>query len=90
MRQYTYTILTRRQIAELMFISVKLPEEFLERCIEKTMLLDNIKFLNEAKKSTDLDIIQNGDKFKVRYGEYDISEILSLEEIKKRLNEFVW
>lgn len=89
MKRFVRTILTRRQVAEIMLRTLIVPEKYKEICIEKTMALPDSNFLREARKSTHLDIAVFGNKFVIRYKEYDKSEVLPIDIIKKRISEFV-
>lgn len=70
MKSFTKVLKTKREIAEIMLrpISLNLPDKYKERCIDKIIVMSNIKFVKEARSSTNLDIVPFiNDMYFIRY-----------------------
>lgn len=59
MKTYIKVLKTKREISELMVrpLALNIPSDYLNRVIEKTMAVPGRKFVIEARKATDLDIV---------------------------------
>lgn len=91
MKSYTKILKSKREIADIMTRPLIIPDGYRDRVIEKIMALEPSKFIKEARKSTDLDIMPfiNGHYF-IRHLEFrSKADELPLDYIENLLNQMI-